>query len=735
MVKLKYQIEDSTIAELLGRNNFTNAESAILELVKNSYDAFAKNVNIYFEENLIKIVDDGTGMCEEDIKSHWMHIGHSSKGYADVKENETRIMSGSKGIGRFALSRLGENVKIESKKSFFPAIKWTSDWIENVLDVSYKETEGTDIFIYNLRDKWSNKNIRKLIDFLRKTYNDDKMQINIYYNQENKQDEMPQKIKNIFNKTKLGINYLASIQLQYDASNMQLSYTVISDEFHKDAVIFCNNHLEKVNKSILDDSGKLNLNFYSRKINIFDELKNSVEMKDLDISENDLPNFLERIGDFDGVFYYGINPNKSDLDKFFYKHDTLDEMKEGVILYRNAFSISSFEGRKDWLEFGKRSRKSPAAATHPTGAWRIRENQISGYLSIDKKRNEELKDLSNRQGLDENEYFELFKRIILCAIKGFEYYRQSIIRIINIKNEEKDINSTKNSDEILKDPQKFFALNKEEQTKVIFEIQEIKKGAENAIKEKKTSEIRYKYDVRILNVLSTLGLRAASISHEMLNDKVYIFKSTNHIIAALKELNLWDTISNEENTKCAFKNIPGMLERNHRINLKLIEFMDTMLYNIEKQQFEVLPLDVSNVLKSVLSKWEKDYSWVRFNLEVKDEIKISSAVDIFEVIFDNLILNSIQQNNSAAELIITIKASLSEDNKLDFSYRDNGRGLPIKYASNPMRILEVHETSRRDGHGLGMWMVNNTLNMTGGRVTEIKNENGFCIDFVLGDDL
>lgn len=181
-----------------------------------------------------------------------------------------------------------------------------------------------------MRDKWSNKNIRKLIDFLRKTYNDDKMQINIYYNQENKQDEMPQKIKNIFNKTKLGINYLASIQLQYDASNMQLSYTVISDEFHKDAVIFCNNHLEKVNKSILDDSGKLNLNFYSRKINIFDELKNSVEMKDLDISENDLPNFLERIGDFDGVFYYGINPNKSDLDKFFYKHDTLDEMKEGL---------------------------------------------------------------------------------------------------------------------------------------------------------------------------------------------------------------------------------------------------------------------------------------------------------------------------------------------------------------------------------------------------------------------
>lgn len=60
-------------------------------------------------------------------------------------------------------------------------------------------------------------------------------------------------------------------------------------------------------------------------------------------------------------------------------------MPEGVILYRNAFSISAYEGKKDWLGFGKRSRKSPAAASHPTGAWRVRENQISGKVEIDKR--------------------------------------------------------------------------------------------------------------------------------------------------------------------------------------------------------------------------------------------------------------------------------------------------------------------------------------------------------------
>lgn len=50
MEHLQYVIEDSTIAYLLGVNNFTNDESAILELVKNSYDAGALHVNISFQE-------------------------------------------------------------------------------------------------------------------------------------------------------------------------------------------------------------------------------------------------------------------------------------------------------------------------------------------------------------------------------------------------------------------------------------------------------------------------------------------------------------------------------------------------------------------------------------------------------------------------------------------------------------------------------------------------------------
>ena len=135
-----------------------------------------------------------------------------------------------------------------------------------------------------------------------------------------------------------------------------------------------------------------------------------------DFSKEDLILCLEKLGDFTADFMFSISAGSQDAEKFLYKYTRLPQtLSSGVVLYRNAFSISSYEGRKDWLGFGKRSRKSPAAASHPTGSWRVRENQIIGKVEIDKKKNEVLQDLSNRQGLDENIFYDLFIEIILSA--------------------------------------------------------------------------------------------------------------------------------------------------------------------------------------------------------------------------------------------------------------------------------------------------------------------------------
>ena len=86
MEELKYIIEDSTIAEVLGVENFRNEESAVLELVKNAYDAQSLDTIIIISKNQIIIEDNGIGMNRQKILDVWMHVGMSDKNILWVRE-------------------------------------------------------------------------------------------------------------------------------------------------------------------------------------------------------------------------------------------------------------------------------------------------------------------------------------------------------------------------------------------------------------------------------------------------------------------------------------------------------------------------------------------------------------------------------------------------------------------------------------------------------------------------
>lgn len=407
-----------------------------------------------------------------------------------------------------------------------------------------------------------------------------------------------------------------------------------------------------------------------------------------------------------------------------------DSLK-GVILYRNAFSISSYEGKKDWLGFGKRSRKSPAAATHPTGSWRVRENQMAGKVEIDKRRNAVLQDLSNRQGLDENIFYELFVEIVLAGIKGFERYRQNIIRHINVKNAPPEEKASPVSEKIVSNPSSAATLTKEETMQLAAEIKAYQKAHTEAQRERDNVETRYKYDVRILNVLATVGLKASSIAHEMRNDRNSITENIDNIIDALKEFGMWDELTLPERTEKSYQNVPYLLESNKEVSTKVLAFMNTMLSEIEKKQFEASWQSIYDIINRIKKNWEDDYAWITISLNMNEDICYLISEDYLQVIFDNLILNSIQQNEHLNHIEISISVNPSGD-MLAFSYADNGKGLDKKYIDHPEKILEVHETTRKKGHGLGMWIVNNTVTMSGGEITRIAGTNGFSIEFTMG---
>lgn len=112
------------LKRVIGRDLITNDEVAVFELVKNSFDANAKTVQLYFESGAMLIVDDGTGMSYEDLTDRWLFVAYSSKGQdSGTTDNqsfrqqiaERRHYAGSKGIGRFSSDRLGSRLVLQTR--------------------------------------------------------------------------------------------------------------------------------------------------------------------------------------------------------------------------------------------------------------------------------------------------------------------------------------------------------------------------------------------------------------------------------------------------------------------------------------------------------------------------------------------------------------------------------------------------------------------------------------------
>ena len=128
----------SALKSVIGQDLITNDFIAIFELVKNSFDAKAKNVNIIFDDNngtidKIFIIDDGKGMSYEDLVKKWLFVAYSAKKDGSEDNNVNRIYAGNKGVGRFSCDRVGGKLRLQSKS--------ISDSQVNILDVDWGEFE------------------------------------------------------------------------------------------------------------------------------------------------------------------------------------------------------------------------------------------------------------------------------------------------------------------------------------------------------------------------------------------------------------------------------------------------------------------------------------------------------------------------------------------------------------------------------------------------------------------
>ncbi len=165
------------LISVLGDQLISDKWVGVIELVKNSYDADAENVTVRFLnfdsidpsiKPTIEIEDDGHGMNIDTILNVWMKPAtpnklNRKKAGSNRFTEKGRVMQGDKGVGRFAIYKLGDFVEVFSKTKTTEEVKLTLDF-HDYADDEFKISEHNDKYLHEIMNKWEVNDIPERIN-------------------------------------------------------------------------------------------------------------------------------------------------------------------------------------------------------------------------------------------------------------------------------------------------------------------------------------------------------------------------------------------------------------------------------------------------------------------------------------------------------------------------------------------------------------------------------------------
>ncbi|RKI15397.1 hypothetical protein D7Y15_13885 [Corallococcus sp. AB030] len=365
------------IISLLGDELVSDERVAIVELVKNSYDADATRVEVKFEgPNPIKpdtltISDDGTGMTLSTILNGWFEPGTVAK-KKSLRSPGGRAFQGAKGVGRFAAARLAQTLHMETRaageaEGVVVKLDWGAFDDNNYLDeveISYETRplphlkHGTTIRLTGLRGKkdWSEYDFQRLHERLSRLISpfdeikDFQIVLTIPAHPELTGVVAPHELTQ-------HPKYRLAGKLD---DNGRFSGKIYAEE--EEIKSFRTHHLGKKNEVVSCGGFEVEIRAWDR------------DRKSL------APYMLE--------FNMGLREFRSVLD-----------MYSGVSLYRDGFRVHPYgEPGNDWLQLDNRSRQAPTT--------RLANNQIISAIRISRDRNKDIIDRTTREGLVHNQAYE-----------------------------------------------------------------------------------------------------------------------------------------------------------------------------------------------------------------------------------------------------------------------------------------------------------------------------------------
>lgn len=695
---------------MLGDQLIKNEQIAVTELMKNSYDADADWVKVSFEnfgkdykiqdDSRIVIEDNGRGMTHDVITNAWMNPATPNKFTKDVNEQRTpcgRVIQGEKGIGRFAMLKLGKTIEMVTRpegknveyKLVFDFNKYDDDFLTedekkkeiflddlgfeleeaapNVFvsrDISFGNrtfsgsvnAKGTRIVISNLRGAWSEKKFKSLSDSFER--------FGGMFGSQGQEGSEDTKAK-VFT---IGLFHNGEYLLNERRVESLASLT------EQKAVLSVENGIYDNERQEL----RFTLNGLPRTLDLDDpEVKGLRVFRDRFLLQ-DKKNYRE-VSDF-GPFafeFYIFDFMAKDESRYFLNNEQKDLVKEHrVYLLRDGIRVQPYgEPTDDWLMIDM-DRGTISASSN------FSNDQIVGRVNITKANNTHLKDKTNREGLIDDGYFT---QDFICVIKtllaylrktAYRHYQESQKKKDSIEKQRKD--AVKKAIETLAEQ---FSDNKTASTL----ITQLKSSYEN--------EKRYLLErAERTESLAAVGLSVETTSHD-------IMLMMNRGLDALSKL-MKDSMSDN----FAPSALSGELQKLYGI----FSYVGNQLQDMQQLFVSAKQRRKRIRVKDLLDKVIRLYSNImnRNGIEVKVDIMGSPLVavctdaDLLQLLinlFDNSVYWLTVTGKPKKNILVTL-----DGNAQQMLFSDDGCGILEEDA--PYIFDAFYSGKGEEGKGLGLYI-------------------------------
>jgi len=690
----------------IGRDLIQDCYAAVVELVKNAYDADSPDVDIEFRAKsdhsgyFIVITDHGHGMSRDTVIHKWMVP--STRDKLDRRLSPAgRIMQGRKGVGRYAASILGtdlllETVTPEGEKTTV-LVEWNTfedaqylDDVEILIETKkVSELSGTRLTVTgdgDLLREWDQKQFDKLRFELKKLISP----VSAAINEERDDDEFRISLKvdgfpDVQNVTETIEPYPI-----FDLFDYRITGRIDADG--KGSLTYSlqkarNTTKEKIRFNAGGATGCGELVF---DIRVYDREKEAIE----------------------SLIGRGLKDESGNYVGNLQARQLLNEYN-GIGVYRNGFRIRPLgDADFDWLKLNEQRVQNPSL--------RIGSNQVIGYVQIQSDELSGLVEKSARDGLRENVAFARLKEITKAVIAKLEErrfdYRKKAGLSRPVLKVEREFERLFSSDVLKRNIRSKLTRGGVDKKTADEIIEIISRDAED--KNKVADEIRQ--TVAIYQGQATLGKIINVILHEGR-------RPLNYFRNQIPNLRYWydSFVKTRDAGKLeTFMPIAEGVGLNAEIFVKLFSRLDPLAAGKRTAR---KPLDLKKTIRNSLSVFDEEMKThnVVPRVDGPNDFRFSSWQQDIYAIFTNLVDNSIywMAEKKVSKREITIDVVTDGDSLLHIDYRDTGPGIEPDLIASEV-IFEPQFSTKPAGTGLGLAIAGEAATRNGLELKAFESDQG-----------